>query len=211
MAWDGQVTMLYVAHRFVRPWKPAEGCIRNVSFDSPTPAGLSIFQSKGAINLSGVLLEARRSVLTIAEDSSWDNIKDTLDIWRVGNWGQQVSLRLHSHCFILLGDQDQSSDPIGIVQFDDLSNAPETLTCLLVDDEMLIDGSLDSILASTRAILNKRYLRRYWLLVLEPEKHVQRTYKRLGVAVATCRRIDKGKTLGLPLHKLGERAQVRLI
>ena len=75
---------------------------------------------------------------------------------------------------------------------------------LLTDDEMLIDGFLDSMastsslglaITTTRAILNKRYLRRYWLLVLEPNEHVQRTYKRLGVAVAICRRIDKGKTL----------------
>ena len=141
-----------------------------------------------------------------------------MDIWRVGHWGQRNPSRLHSHCFTLWGDQDQSSDPIGIVQFDDLSNAPETLTCLLVDDEMLIDGFLDSIgsmprlaIATTRVILNERYLRRYWLLVLEPDEHIQRTYQRLGIAVTTYHRVDKAKTLGLLLHKLGERVQTRLI
>jgi hypothetical protein len=201
MAWDGQVTLPTVFHFPFWSLKTGAGCLKEIEFDNPTSKESSPFYANGVLTFSGLLLKARRSTRTIADDSSWVQTENSLDIWRGGMVEFENPPRPRPHCFILHGERN--SEPIGIVQLDDLSNTPEVFTCLLVDDEKMINEEVfdhtNALMRSApglyvvyaRAMLAKQYLRRYWLLVLKPCGQLQQTYQRLGVAVATYRKLTR--------------------
>ncbi|KIW41291.1 uncharacterized protein PV06_06863 [Exophiala oligosperma] len=195
--------------------KTGAGCLQEIEFDSPTLDEPSPFHTNGVLSLFGRLLEAKRSTQTIADDPSWVHTEGKLGIWRSGSPGFQEPPRPPSHCFVLR--DEQTSEPIGKVQFDDLSDTPEVFTCLLVEDEKLTGqedfdvGSVRSLVCCVGEMVTRRCIRKYWILALKPCGQLPRTYRRVGVAVAAHRKIDGTKCIGLPMHKLGRQTRIRLI
>lgn len=214
IAWDGQIRM----PRFLRPpLITGVGRLQDVEFVSPKASESTTLQAISVLQLSGLLLPARRSHLTIVDDPSWSHYAEKVNIWRiVSPRFESGRLDLGSHCFTLYEAHSRPNIVMGVAQFDDLSTIPENFVCLMLTDERLPDhgwvGGQDALKKMIKGLPPRAdMVRRYWLLLLERCPLEDHTYRRVGLGVAAWRRINNSTIGGIPIHKQGQKTRLRLI